>query len=90
MRNEIMSRLAMRGIDVPDSVFVGVRTLLDRQIGYEVARYVFGGDEETRRRAREDIQISRALSLLDGVHTPSELIAVAEGQSKARRSIENK
>ncbi len=89
MRNEIMNRLAMRGIDVPDSVFAGVRTLLDRQIGYEVARYVFGGDEETRRRAREDIQIGRALSLLDGVHTPAELIAVAEVQSKARRSIEN-
>lgn len=90
MRNEVVNRLLARGIAIPDSLIGGVGNLLDRQIGYEVARYVFSGEAETARRARDDVQMRKALELLAGVRTPEELVAAADREAKVRRSLENK
>ena len=78
MRNELIRRFRERGIDLARDVFVGAGEFLDRQLGYEVVRYVFDRDVEARRRIRDDEQVERALGLLDGVNSPAELLARVE------------
>ncbi|MFN2638312.1 MAG: S41 family peptidase, partial [Gemmatimonadaceae bacterium] len=42
MREEIWNRMRARGIDIQRSVFDEAQALVDRQLSYEIARYVFG------------------------------------------------
>lgn len=78
MRNELIRRFRERGIDLPMTVFRGAGDFLDRQLGYETARYVFDRDTEARRRIRDDAQVARAMQLLEGVGNPAELFDRAE------------
>ncbi len=45
-------------------MFNGAGTLIDEQLGYEIARYVFGRPAEFRRRAAQDQQMQTAMGLL--------------------------
>jgi hypothetical protein len=81
MRREVVNRLREREVELPDSVVRSASDLLDRQIGYEVARYVFGREAESRRRMWDDAQIGAALKLLEGVATPEELFTRLAAQS---------
>ena len=47
------------------------------QLGYEIARYVFGRPAEFRRRARRRPQMQTALGLLRKAGTPKELLGLA-------------
>ncbi len=85
MRAELVRRLTERGLELPDAVVAGARSLLDEQISYELARYVFGRDEETKRRIRADVQVGEALALLRGVVTTDELFARAAEKAAAGR-----
>jgi carboxyl-terminal processing protease len=78
MRNELIRRFRDRGIDLPAAVFQGAGDFLDRQLGYETARYVFDRDAEALRRIRDDAQVARAMELLEGVGNPAELFERAE------------
>jgi hypothetical protein len=62
-----------------DSTFRGGTKILDQQLGYEVARYVFGPAAERRRRVSDDPQIGRAVELLRQATTPSALLGLASG-----------
>ncbi len=82
MRTELIRRFRERGIDMAPRVFVNAGEFLDRQLGYEVARYVFDRDMEARRRTRDDEQVAKAMELLDGVTNLAELLSrieVSEG-----------
>jgi carboxyl-terminal processing protease len=63
MRVEVQRRLRDRGVAIADSVFGGATRLVDEQLGYEIARYIFGPAAERRRRATGDSQIQRAIEL---------------------------
>jgi hypothetical protein len=67
-------------------VFQGAGILLDRQLGYEVTRYVFDRDAEARRRVRDDAQVAKALELLAGVNSQSELLARIEMPTRSSRN----
>src|SRR6266550_483653 len=54
MRDEVWNRMKSRGIDIPRSVYDDAESLVSRVIGFDIARYVFGGDAEFRRRASVD------------------------------------
>ncbi|HKE89470.1 MAG TPA: hypothetical protein VKB45_03970, partial [Gemmatimonadales bacterium] len=86
MVNEVLSRLRQRGATVPDSVMAGARTYIPDQIGYEVARYVFGRPAEVLRRIREDHQVQQALSLARRARSPQDLISLATGPTTQPRS----
>lgn len=75
--DEVLQRLAARGAAVKPAVAAGARSLIARNIGYEVARYVFGRDAEFRRRMRDDGQVQEALRLARHARTPQELFALA-------------
>jgi hypothetical protein len=77
MLAEFRQRLKAKGIEMPDEVFAGGKGLLAQQVGYEVARYVFGRPIELQRRAADDPQVQRAIDLLRRATTPAELLTLA-------------
>lgn len=77
MRGEVQRRLRSRGVQVADSVFAGGERLVDAQLGYEIARYLFGPGAERRRRVTEDEQVRRAVTLLEGSRSPQALLGMA-------------
>jgi carboxyl-terminal processing protease len=81
MRAEVLRRMRAKGVVVPDSTFAKAQALVDDQLGYEVARYVFGRPAEFRRRAREDRQMQTAMDLLRRAQSPKDLLSLAMAQA---------
>jgi len=77
MRAEVVRRMRAKGVTVTDEVFARAQPLVDEQLGYEIARYVFGRSAEFRRRSRDDRQMQVALDLLHKAQTPKELMTLA-------------
>ncbi len=77
MRQEVYQRLRAKNVDISPAVFEGAGTLIEEQLGYEVARYVFGRPAEFRRRSMDDDQLQTAFGLLRKAQTPRELMGVA-------------
>jgi carboxyl-terminal processing protease len=86
MRQQIYDRLRQKGVDLtPDEFKQGTR-LVDQQLGYTVARYVFGRQAEFRRQAKDDRQVQTALDLLHKAGTPKELLGLAAAGEAKRAS----
>jgi carboxyl-terminal processing protease len=83
MRQQVYNRLRARDIQLSPSIFNGAGTLIDEQLGYEVARYVFGRPAEFRRRAANDRQMQTAMGLLRKAQTPKELLSLAQTNRSA-------
>jgi carboxyl-terminal processing protease len=77
MRQEVYERLRAHGVKISPTVFNGAGSLIDEQLGYEVARYVFGRPAEFRRHAIDDRQMQTAIGLLRKAQTPKELLSLA-------------
>jgi len=81
MRAEVLRRMRSKGVELTDEVYARATPLIDEQLGYEVARYVFGRPAEFRRRARDDRQMQAALDLLHRAQTPKDLLALAVAEA---------
>jgi hypothetical protein len=79
--------MKQRGIDIPRSVFDEGEPLVARLIGYDIARYVFGGEAEFRRRASVDKALQRALQLARGSRSESDLLRKATSQVRPADSV---
>jgi hypothetical protein len=77
MRQQVYNRLRAKDVQISPSIFQGAGTLIDEQLGYEIARYVFGRPAEFRRRAANDPQMQTAMGLLRKAQTPKELLSLA-------------
>jgi carboxyl-terminal processing protease len=77
MRQQVYNRLRAKDVQISPVVFNGAGTLIDEQLGYEIARYVFGRPAEFRRRAANDLQMQTAMGLLRKVQTPKDLLSLA-------------
>ena len=66
MREALWQRMVQRGVNVPRAAYEGAEATVTRQLGSEIARYVFGGDAEFLRSAAIDPVINESLRLLDG------------------------
>lgn len=77
MRAELLTGVRARGATVPDSAFEANAVVVNRLIGYEVSRYVFGRDAEFARRTTDDPVMQRALSLLQGAPDRATLLVRA-------------
>jgi carboxyl-terminal processing protease len=84
MRAMLLVGVRARGAVVSDSVFEQNAGVVDRLIGYEASRYVFGREAEFTRRSADDPVMQRALGLLRGASTRDALLAraAAEGPKK--------
>src|SRR5689334_2992001 len=89
MRDEVWNRMRARGIDIPRDVFDGAQGLVERQLAYEVARYVFGSDAEFRRRAAQDNVLQKALGLARGARTEQELLKRATSEAAAADTVDD-
>jgi carboxyl-terminal processing protease len=81
MRNTLYQKLQERGASVPQSEFNAAGELIDDQLGYEIARYVFGRDIEFQRRNANDSQVQAAVDLLKQARTPAALMTLASQQA---------
>lgn len=80
MRGELWQRLRRRGIRLSRATFDQRAPVIDRLLGYEVARYVFGPDAEFSRRMRNDRVVAAALDLTDGATSQRDLLARASAR----------
>jgi carboxyl-terminal processing protease len=77
MRDAVYRRLAARGVAMDRATFDSAAGLVDRQLGYEIARAAFGPEAEFRRRAADDAALRVAQRLAAGVTSGRELFARA-------------
>jgi carboxyl-terminal processing protease len=78
MRTVVYDRLAAKGVTMSRATFDGGVPTVDRQLGYMIARYVFGRSAEFRRIAADDEQVQKALGLLAKASTPEALISLGD------------
>jgi carboxyl-terminal processing protease len=83
MRQQVYDRLRSKGVNLAPEVFNGAGRLIDDQLGYEIARYVFGRPAEFRRKAVDDRPMQTAMSLLRKAQTPKELLSLAAADSRS-------
>jgi carboxyl-terminal processing protease len=86
MRAELQRRMQARGIVVDAPTMDGARSLIDRQLGYEIARDVFGTSAEFARRLRDDPAVARTVPIVAGAATQAELMRRAATSSDPRSS----
>jgi carboxyl-terminal processing protease len=79
MRTELLTRMQSRGIVIDAAAIEAGGPLIDRLLGYEIARYVFGIEAEFARRMHDDPAIARTVSLVAGASSPQELLRRAAG-----------
>jgi carboxyl-terminal processing protease len=77
MRNQVFERLQQVGVELPRATFDNASGYVDEQLGYEIARAVFGPIAEARRRAWSDHQMQIAVRLLRRARTQDEALAIA-------------
>ncbi len=75
MRQAVLARLKAKGIILSAEQTAQGRALLDDQLSYEVARYVFGRAAELRRRGLDDPQVRAGVEMLRSAATPKALMA---------------
>jgi carboxyl-terminal processing protease len=83
MRQQVLQKLRAKDVQVSPAVFNGAGTLIDEQLGFEIARYVFGRPAEFRRRAARDVQMQTAMGLLRKAQTPKQLLSLAQASGSA-------
>ncbi len=83
-RDGLWTMAVRRGVDVPRIMYDDASTLVDRQLGNELARQAFGLAYAGRRSARHDKVVQRAASLLRKVTDPKEVLAWAGEDSTAK------
>ena len=83
MRQEVYRRFRSKGIEMTPETYEGASGLITEQLGYEIARYVFGRPAEFRRRAHDDAQMQMAVGLLRKAGSPRELLGLATASRSA-------
>src|SRR2546423_14077042 len=86
MRDEVWNRMRARGVDIPRSVYDEAEPLVSRVIAFDIARYVFGGEAEFRRRALADQPLQKALELARGAKSEHDLLRRATAQAPSVES----
>lgn len=85
MRDELYRRLGARGIVLDRATYDAAAALVDRALGTQVARYVFGSNAAFERSLRNDVTLTKALSLLQGADSPAALLARVPAPNPAKK-----
>jgi hypothetical protein len=84
MRDQLYERLRGEGIEITPQEYADSKTAVDRLLGGEIARYVFGPQQEFIRRIDQDPVLSRALALAEEARSTAELLARADAIAPTR------
>jgi carboxyl-terminal processing protease len=74
MRADLLQRLRAKGVSLDSATVRATGASLDRLLGYEVTRYVFGPDAEYARRLRDDPAVASAVRLMAGATSEQTLL----------------
>jgi carboxyl-terminal processing protease len=77
MRAELYDRLRQRKLVIAPAIWEDAAPLVNRLLGYQIARYVLGPAGEFARVTHDDPEINRSLSLLESAQSQSELFEKA-------------
>lgn len=80
MRDQVYQRLQQNSVEVPRDIFDNASGYVDEQLGYEIAKVVFGPLAEAKRRAMSDRQMQTAVRLLRRGRTQEEILAIAQAE----------
>jgi carboxyl-terminal processing protease len=82
MREAVYRGLLARGVTMDRTTFDAAASLVDRRLGYEIARVALGPEAEFRRRAATDPALGAARRLAAGATTQQQLFARAAALPK--------
>ena len=86
MRDDVFERLKENGLELGRDTFDVASGYIDEQLGYEIARTVFGPVAEARRRALSDRQMQTAVRLLRRGRSQEHVLIVADAE-RAKMSL---
>jgi carboxyl-terminal processing protease len=82
-RDEYFRKIQALGLPVDRALFDGARDLIDTRIELAVSRFAEGDSTSFRRNLRNDLQLQKALSLLEKAQTQRDLFAIATASATA-------
>jgi hypothetical protein len=85
MREGLYLRLVEEGISLSAETYDDASGYVADQLGYEIARELFGTESVVRRQAKADRQLQAALRLLRGADSQEETITTAVASQAAGR-----
>lgn len=78
MRARVYGALVERGVQLSPELFASAARYVDRQLGHEITRELFGESAATRRRLLADRQMQATIELINRATSQEELIRLAE------------
>jgi hypothetical protein len=78
MRARVYGALVERGVDLTPELFAAAARYVDRQLGQEITRELFGEAAATRRRLMADRQMQATLDLIGRATSQEELLRLAQ------------
>jgi hypothetical protein len=86
MREGLYLRLLEEGVSLSPETYEDASAYVADQLGYEIARELFGTESVVRRQAKADRQLQAALRLLRSAESQQETITSAVATQAAGRS----
>jgi carboxyl-terminal processing protease len=83
MRSAFLALLARRGVTLDSKTVSETRAFLDRDLGYEIAQFIFGRPGGIRRLFDQDPVLMRARQLASEAKAPGDLLTLAERAAPA-------
>ncbi len=83
MRSSFLATLGRRGVTLTPRTLAAAQQFIDRDIGFEVAQFIFGRAGGIRRLFDEDPVLERAQRLASRAKTPADLLALAQAERPA-------
>jgi len=81
MRERVRVELEARRLHIGDQAFAAAGSYVDRQLGYDIARDMFGDAAATRRRLLDDRQMKAALELVEHGASEGDLIRLGRSHN---------
>ena len=83
MRSTFLALLARRGVTLDSRTVTTTQAFLDRDIGYEIAQFIFGRSGGIRRLFDEDPVLEQALRFASRAKAPADLLTLAQSAAPA-------
>ncbi len=83
MRSSFLAQLSRRGVTLDAGTVAATQAFLDRDIGYEVAQFIFGRPGGIRRLFDEDPVLTQALQFASKANAPADLLTLARSAAPA-------
>jgi predicted transcriptional regulator len=86
MREELYARLVEEGVSLNPETYADAAPYVADQLGYEIARELFGTESVVRRQAKADRQLQAALRLLRTSESQQQTITTAVAAQASGRT----